>query len=39
MRPGADPGQGKSRLRGPFFLKKIRQTGRLQQNTKYIAMI
>ena len=40
---GADPGRGKigHRVRGggfPFF-KKLLQTGRLQQQTEFIAMI
>ena len=40
IRPGADPGRGKNRSRGvPFFKKLLLQTGRLQQQTKYIAMI
>ena len=40
IRPGADPGWGKNRSRGvPFFKKLLLQTGRLQQQTKCIAVI
>ena len=38
--PGADPGWGKNRsLGGPFFKELLFQTGRLQQQTKCIAVI
>ena len=38
--PGADPGRGQKRSRGvPFFNKLFLQTGRLQQQTEFIAMI
>ena len=38
--PGVDPGRGKNRSRGVPVLKKLLlQTGRLQQQTEYIAMI
>ena len=38
--PRADPGRGKNRSRGvPFFNKLLLQTGRLQQQTEYIAVI
>ena len=40
IRPVADPGRGKNRSRGvPFFKKLLLQTGRLQRQTKWIAMI
>ena len=40
IRPGADPGRGKNRSRGvPFFKKLLLQTGRLQEQTKCIAVI
>ena len=40
IRPGVDPGRGKNRSRGvPFFKKLLLQTGRLQQQTKCIAVI
>ena len=40
IRPGADPGRGQNRSRGvPFFKKLLLQTGRLQRQTKCIAMI
>ena len=40
IRPGADPGRGKNRSKGvPFFKKLLLQTGRLQRQTKWIAMI
>ena len=40
VRPGADPRWGKNRSRGvPFFNELLPQTGRLQQQTEWIAMI
>ena len=38
IRPGADPGRGKNRLRGVPFFKKLLQTRRLQRQTECIAM-
>ena len=38
--PGADPGRGQNRSHGvPFFNNFFLQTGRLQQQTEFIAMI
>ena len=40
IRPGADPGWGQNRSRGvPYFKKLLLQTGRLQRQTEWIAMI
>ena len=40
IRPGADPGRGKNRSRWvPFFKKLLLQIGRLQRQTKCIAMV
>ena len=40
IRQGADPGRGKNRSQGvPFFKELLLQTGRLQQQTKCIAVI
>ena len=39
FRPGANPGWGQNRSRGvPFFKKLLLQTGRLQRQTKCIAV-
>ena len=40
IRPGADPGRGQNRSSGvPFFKKRLLQTGRLQRQIEWIAMI